>query len=325
MTNHNMKNNIDNKIISENIKSQIYVSALAGRPLLNFLENHGFEINMIGSQYVKVPVCEQEPTSSSKKQTQFTELSGSGSYSNRYSNQLPIKPPVYNEIATHADIYMCQLGLWENARIFPGNIKKLQKHYPGNIIYNAVCTGKYFIHNLKYTSPQLLAAAGIAPHNHNTDTVPAVAGLNPDAGTDSTNPIPSCSCLSMTGHQTNEYPIPINVPQGYTRCTCLPVDDRSFITSDMGIAKVMSRYDTDVLLIEPGHVKLPGFKFGFIGGCAGNVTINGQRTIIFNGNISAHPDYKKIADFIEARDISIVYFDSYQLEDIGSILTGCPR
>ena len=98
-----------------------------------------------------------------------------------------------------------------------------------NIRYNAVCTGKYFIHNLQYTDPDLLAAAEAKAAAEHT---------------------------SLTK---------IHVKQGYTRCSLLPVDDQSFITSDTGIAKTLADYDTDVLLIRPGHILLPGFDYGFIG------------------------------------------------------------
>ena len=188
--------------------------------------------------------------------------------------------PVYEEVSTHADIHMCQLGLWDGVRLFHGNTSKLGHDYPGNIIYNAVCTGKYFIHNLEYTDPELLDA---------TDN------------------------LSR-----------INVPQGYTRCCCLPVDDSSFITSDEGIAKALEKTDADVLRISRASIALPGFDYGFIGGCAGHITVNGRKTMIFNGDLSAHPDYKKIAAFIEDRDIDILFFEDFPLTDIGSILTGTP-
>lgn len=191
---------------------------------------------------------------------------------------------VYEKISLHTDIYMCQIGLWENSRIFFGDISLLKKNYPGNIPYNALCTGKYFIHNLKYTSPKLL------------QYIDELYG--------------------------SKHLIKINVPQGYTRCTCLAVDDCSFITSDRGIAKSLSSFETNILLIEPGYIKLPGFDYGFIGGTAGNLIIDGQKTIVFNGNLSKHPDFKKIAAFIKDRDIDVFYFKEYPLEDIGSILTG---
>ncbi len=231
------------KIIKEEkmkATTEIYISPLACSSLKTFLYSHGFKVN-----FIKKGLSE-----------------------------------VYDAISTHADIHMCQLGLWENSDIFFGNTEKLKKDYPGNILYNAVCTGKYFIHNLKYTSSELLNAA----RSH----------------------FPQIS--------------EINVPQGYSRCSCLPVDDRSFITSDKGIAKALEKFDTDVLLISPGHISLPGFNYGFIGGCAGNIIAEGRRTIVFNGDISAHPDFNIISEFIRKRDTDLLFFKDHTLEDIGSIL-----
>ena len=188
--------------------------------------------------------------------------------------------PVYSQILTHPDIHMCQTGLWENSCIFHGSSRDLGPVYPGNIIYNAVCTGKYFIHSLKYTSPALL--------DHVKSRFPGITM--------------------------------VDVRQGYTWCSCLPVDDSSFITYDRGIASALSSFDTDVLLIQPGHIMLPGFDYGFIGGCAGNIIADGQRQIVFSGDLSHHPDCKKITAFIKDRDIDIVFFKDTPLTDIGSIL-----
>lgn len=194
----------------------------------------------------------------------------------------------YYPVSTHPDIFMCRLGVWENPDIFRGNIRNLRPSYPGNIIYNAVCTGKYFIHNLKYTDPQLLSAAG--------------------------------KWKSSRCGSAGEL-ITVDVPQGYTRCCCLPVDDTSFITSDNGIARALSAAGADVLTIEQGHILLPDFDYGFIGGCAGHILIPGsRRAILFNGDVASHPDGKKILSFIRQRNITTVYFHEYPLTDIGSIL-----
>ncbi len=190
----------------------------------------------------------------------------------------------YDPVNTHPDIFMCRFGVWENPQIFPGNLEKVAAKYPGNIIYNAICTDKYFIHNLKYTDPGLLAAAKMWKDS-----------------------------LTL-----------VDVPQGYTRCCCLPVDDSSFITSDEGIAKALTAADADVLLIEKGHIELPGFDYGFIGGSSGHIMVPNEAgsipTIIFNGDLSAHPDYGRIADFINSRGIDIAYFEDHPLADTGSIL-----
>ena len=175
----------------------------------------------------------------------------------------------YEPVDSHPDIYMCSLGIGKP--VFFGCAEKIGSIYPENIRYNAACTGKYFIHNLKHTDPTLLKAA--------------------------------------------ENTIKINVSQGYTKCNVLIVDENSIVTSDAGIYN--SCYGKlDVLLITPGHIRLRNFPYGFIGGASGR--IGGK--IIFNGNIKAHPDYEKIAAFIESRDLELVYFPSYELEDIGSII-----
>lgn len=220
----------------------VYLSANAGKPLTDFLRNSGFSLQL---------------------------LTGADT-------------PVYTEVSTHADIHMCQLGLWEEPRLFIGNSSKLSRNYPGNIIYNAVCTERYFIHNIRHTDSALLSEA-----SESSRTI-------------------------------------IDVNQGYSRCSCLPVTDDSFVTSDAGMQKALEAGGAHVLFIQKGHILLPGFDYGFIGGCAGHLLINGKPTIVFNGNLSAHPDYKKIAAFIKDRDIDILFFDSYPLEDIGSILTGKP-
>ena len=97
------------------------------------------------------------------------------------------------------------------------------------------------------------------------------------------------------------------------------MDDRSFITSDAGIAKTLADHDTDVLLIHPGHIHLPGFDYGFIGAPAA-ASLSGRRLLVVNGNIETHPDHKKIATFLEDRDIDLYYSKDSPLMDIGSIL-----
>lgn len=255
---------------------KVYLSGQAGAPLIEYLKNHGFSPQL---------------------------LHGS-------------EMPVYKEIRKHADIRLCRMGVWENIRLFAGNPQRLTANYPGNIIYNAICTKEYFIHNLKYTDPALLQAA-LAWHREHYQR------YNPSAK------------LQI-----------VDVPQGYSRCCCLPVDDASFITSDRGIEKALLAHDADVLFIEKGHILLPGFDYGFIGGCGGNLFIpqaanpnaaavkplqalhseankplaKAARTIVFNGNLEAHPDYEKIAAFLSGRDIKLVYFKDFPLTDIGSIL-----
>lgn len=66
---------------------------------------------------------------------------------------------VYEQISCHADIFCCRMDAGESAEIFMGDTAELGFNYPENVKFNAVCLDKYFIHNLKYTSPALLNEA----------------------------------------------------------------------------------------------------------------------------------------------------------------------
>lgn len=175
-------------------------------------------------------------------------------------------------ISCHPDIFLCRLGIGTDAPVIRSQISELGCGYPSEAVFNAACTGKYFIHNLKITHPRLLEAA-------------KSAGMEL-----------------------------IHVPQGYTKCSTIIVDEHSIITYDHGIAKACE--DLDVLLVSPGYVSLSGYSTGFIGGCSGRI----GSELIFNGDLSSHPDFEKIRDFIEKRGLKCIWFDSYPLTDIGSIL-----
>lgn len=191
-----------------------------------------------------------------------------------YTVEIVKKTPfTYDVVCSHPDIYMCSLNL--QGKVFFGDSGKLTFAYPGNIIYNAACTGKFFIHNFKYTDPLLKKAA-----------------------------------------ESMEL---IHVPQGYTKCNTVIVNETAIITSDQGIAKACEK-KMDVLVIETGHVLLPGFPYGFLGGASGKI----DETVFFHGDLSSHPDYKKIATFIHNRDLNIYFSKEYPLTDIGSILWHCP-
>ncbi|HHU17320.1 MAG TPA: hypothetical protein GXZ70_03740 [Clostridiales bacterium] len=90
----------------------------------------------------------------------------------------------------------------------------------------------------------------------------------------------------------------------------------SAITSDNGIAAALKSHSIDTLTISTANVRLKGFPYGFLGGASGRI----DDKIIFNGNLSAHPDYLRIKDFIEERGLRVVFFEEYPLEDIGSII-----
>jgi len=166
---------------------------------------------------------------------------------------------------------LCKTGF---RKVFYGNAEQLGFKYPNNAKFNGVVMGKYFIHNTKYSSHDLLVEA---------------KRLDKKV---------------------------IHVEQGYTKCNMAVIDDNTAITSDKGIAEALANTTIKLLVIEPGHVLLQGQKYGFIGGASGRV----GNEMIFHGNLSAHPDFNRIVDFLNENQCNYKYFEEFELEDIGSII-----
>ena len=109
---------------------------------------------------------------------------------------------------------------------------------------------------------------------------------------------------------------PVHVNQGYTKCSCAVVDGKSVITSDKGIARALIALgDVDVLEVNKGHILLPGYQYGFIGGASGRV----GEEFVFCGDITVHSDFERIQDFVESRGVRLKWFD-FPLTDVGSII-----
>ena len=113
---------------------------------------------------------------------------------------------------------------------------------------------------------------------------------------------------------------PISVRQGYTKCNVCPVSDEALITEDTGIAAACRTVGLDVLLLEKHAVSLPGYPYGFIGGAASvPITVNDQQTLLFCGDIKAHPEYERIRCFCRSYGVQPVALSDEPLCDYGSI------
>ena len=180
-------------------------------------------------------------------------------------------------LQSSSDCFVSAMGL-SGPGLFCGDESHLKPQYPGDVLYNACSTGKYFLHNLKYTAPELLEAA-------------RSAGLEL-----------------------------IDIPQGYAKCSIAVVSETAIITYDRGIAATIKAAGgiLDVLLIEPGHIELPGYSTGFIGGCTGLDYIHNE--LIINGDLSLHPDGDRIREFVESHGVTVRDFPGRPLTDIGSII-----
>ena len=105
--------------------------------------------------------------------------------------------------------------------------------------------------------------------------------------------------------------------QGYSKCSICVLTQDAIITSDRGIITLAEANGIDALQISAGHILLPGYDYGFIGGCAGKISAD---TLYFYGDISLHPDFNKINEFANKHNIKLKYSKDYPLTDIGSIL-----
>jgi hypothetical protein len=108
----------------------------------------------------------------------------------------------------------------------------------------------------------------------------------------------------------------IHSGQGYTRCNLLALKDDHFITSDAGIARVLSGYGLKNLYVDPSDILLPGMKHGFFGGACG---INENKVFIL-GRLDKFKEGDKIRNFLEDLDYKIIQLYDGPLFDGGSIL-----
>jgi hypothetical protein len=197
---------------------------------------------------------------------------------------------VYSAIASHCDIYLCKVG---NSLVVAqeqlSNIESGLKACGIDYASGSSPLGSKYPRNIRYNAAQI---GQLLVHNTKY-TDPVLLQTSLDAGLE-----------------------PVFVKQGYTKCNLVVVDDQSAITSDPGIAEKLKEKKIDVLEIVPGHVKLQGFSYGFLGGTTGRA----GDEIYFNGDLSAHPDCERIAEFIRSRGLRAVWFAEYPLEDVGSFI-----
>ncbi|MGE5353068.1 MAG: DUF6873 family GME fold protein [Acidobacteriota bacterium] len=108
----------------------------------------------------------------------------------------------------------------------------------------------------------------------------------------------------------------LNVSQGYCRCSLLPLESNSFVTSDEGICKSLKAKGLNVLLVSSADVLLPGFSRGFFGGTCG--VWNGK--VFIAGSLKYHKEETEIKAFLKSHGYGTVELYDGPLFDCGSIL-----
>ena len=108
----------------------------------------------------------------------------------------------------------------------------------------------------------------------------------------------------------------VDVSQGYTRCSVVPVGEKALVTSDENIAVRAGEAGLEALLVRPGHVELPGEKYGFIGGASG---VTPEGVVVFLGDLRKHPDHPSIRGFFSRHNVEYVYLEELPVYDAGGL------
>jgi len=107
----------------------------------------------------------------------------------------------------------------------------------------------------------------------------------------------------------------IHVNQGYTRCNCISLENKTVITSDQGIQKTLLKNNLNAIYINPLQIILNGFPNGFIGGTCGAFNNN----IVFCGSLSYIDEGNYLQQIILNNGFKIIELYDGPLCDVGSI------
>ncbi|MEN8076197.1 DUF6873 family GME fold protein [Clostridioides difficile] len=109
----------------------------------------------------------------------------------------------------------------------------------------------------------------------------------------------------------------INVKQGYSKCSILPLREKVIITNDKGIYNTLIKENFDILLLPFGDIELSGLNYGFIGGVGGMIS---DECIAFFGSLENYAFGKDVKNFLYKYDIKPIYLNNGKLVDRGSLL-----
>jgi hypothetical protein len=121
--------------------------------------------------------------------------------------------------------------------------------------------------------------------------------------------------------ETNK--IKINVKQGYSNCSCRPINENALITSDKGIYDECIKYSIDVLYLEPDSIKLldSNNHFSNMKGFIGGATCIIDNTFILFGSLEFLGDKNivKLLEFLDKYNMKIKDFPDCEIIDYGGI------
>ena len=108
----------------------------------------------------------------------------------------------------------------------------------------------------------------------------------------------------------------LHTNQGYAKCSTCIVSERAIITADASIHALAEKNGISSLLVSTDGVALDGYDKGFIGGASGS----DGTSLFFCGDLSNHPDGKRIAAFCAEHGKKAVSLSNEPLYDYGTVL-----
>ena len=107
-----------------------------------------------------------------------------------------------------------------------------------------------------------------------------------------------------------------HVSQGYAHCSTCIVSENAIISADKSIIEAAQKVGIDALKIAEGHISLPPYNHGFIGGACGSC----NDKIYFCGSLDSHKNGNEIRDFCLKHGKNAISLSDTPLTDIGGIL-----
>ena len=102
------------------------------------------------------------------------------------------------------------------------------------------------------------------------------------------------------------------VKQGYPACSTLSLGN-SAVTADRGLSAELEKRGISVTLIRPGHISLPPYEYGFIGGASFVL----ESFVYFFGDFKLHPDAELIEKAIRDAGLVPISLSHAPLVDLG--------
>ena len=122
--------------------------------------------------------------------------------------------------------------------------------------------------------------------------------------------IPDKSIISLS--KSKQF---INLPQAYVRCSMFNISQSQYVTSDLGISKILRNNSFNNFYFNPSEIQIKDHKYGFIGGTMGKY----GNKIFFLGDIFKHKDGEKLNNYIKSSNLDVVCLGTDYLYDGGGL------